>query len=81
MAHPTSDQVDWMRRLAEDLFAEYRRLVYLSDIIWPKGKVSQKYVGDPGGILCLLRRAENQRVENVVPGDSTIILPSREKKD
>jgi len=62
-------------------YAEYRRFVYLSDVVWLKGKVTRKYI-DSDGESCvdIETWAENQRGENVMPGRSTVILPSLEKK-
>jgi hypothetical protein len=59
-------------------FAEYRRFVYLSDVVWLKGKVTKKYVDDAGeSCVDIETWAENQRGENVMPGHSTVILPSK----
>ncbi len=59
-------------------YAEYRRFVYLSDVLWLKGKVTKKYI-DEAEEACvdIETHAENQRGEDVMPGHSTIILPSR----
>jgi len=59
-------------------YAEYRRFVYLSDVLWLKGKVTKKYM-DEAKEACvdIETHAENQRGEDVMPGHSTIILPSR----
>ncbi len=60
-------------------YAEYRRFVYLSDVVWLKGRVTKKYF-DENGEACVDMDtwAENQRGENVMPGHSTLILPSSE---
>jgi hypothetical protein len=59
-------------------FAEYRRFVYLSDVVWLKGRVTKKYIDDAGeSCVDIETWAENQRGENVMPGHSTVILPSR----
>jgi hypothetical protein len=61
-------------------YAEYRRFVYLSDVLWLKGKVIKKYIDEAGeSCVDIETSAENQRGEDVMPGHSTIILPSREK--
>ncbi|BBO72630.1 acyl dehydratase [Desulfosarcina widdelii] len=61
-------------------FAEYRRFVYLSDVIWLKGKVTKKYLDEQEEFCVDVETwAENQRGENVMPGHSTVILPSKEK--
>ena len=59
-------------------FAEYRRFVYLSDVVWLKGRVTKKYIDDAGeSCVDIETWAENQRKENVMPGHSTVVLPSR----
>jgi len=67
----------WLKRS----YAEYRRFVYFSDVVWVKGKVSKKYV-DKDGEYCvdIETNAVNQRGEEVMPGWAIIALPSREKK-
>lgn len=61
-------------------YAEYRRFVYLSDVVRLKGKVTRKYLDENGEACVEIETwAENQRGENVMPGHSTVILPSREK--
>ena len=62
-------------------YAEYRKFVYHSDVVWLKGKVVKKYV-DQDGECCVdvQTSALNQRGEETMPGISTIALPSREKK-
>ena len=61
-------------------YAEYRKFVYLSDVVWLKGKVTKKYF-DSDGEPCvdLETSAVNQRQENTMPGHSTVVLPSKEK--
>lgn len=63
-------------------YVEYRRFVYLSDVVWLKGQVVRKYV-DGNGEHCvdIETRAVNQRGEDTAPGHSTVILPSRETGD
>lgn len=63
----------------KNCFAEYRRFVYLSDVIWLKGKVTKKYIDEEGEYCVDIETwAENQRKENVMPGHSTVVLPSKE---
>jgi hypothetical protein len=59
---------------------ELRRHVFLSDIVRLKGKISKKYK-DENGECCvdIETEAMNQRKENVMPGQATVILPSREE--
>ena len=61
-------------------YAEYRRFVYFSDVVWFKGKVTKKYV-DENGEYCVdvETHGVNQRGEDTVPGFSTVILPNRKK--
>jgi acyl dehydratase len=58
--------------------AEYRRFVYLSDVIWVKGRVVNKCL-DQDGEHCveIATSAMNQRGEDVMPGMATVALPSR----
>jgi acyl dehydratase len=60
-------------------YAEYRKFVYLSDAVWLKGKVTEKFM-DENGEPCVRieTSATNQRGENTMPGYSVVILPSRE---
>lgn len=65
----------WLRRD----YAEYRQFVYLSDAVWFKGKVTKKYI-DENGEHCvdIETHGINQRGEDVIPGEATVMLPSRE---
>ena len=58
-------------------YVEYRGFVYLSDVVKLQGRVTKKY-RDENGEYCLdiKTRALNQRGEDVMPGSSTVILPS-----
>lgn len=60
--------------------AQYRRFVYHSDVIWFHGKVTKKYI-DENDEYCVDIETDgtNQRGENTIPGNATVILPSREK--
>lgn len=66
----------WLKRN----YAEYRKFVYFSDVVRITGKVVKKYV-DENGEHCvdIHSHGVNQRGEDVIPGYSTVILPSREK--
>jgi acyl dehydratase len=59
-------------------YAEYRNFVYLSDVVWIRGKITRKYV-DENGEYCvdIESTAVNQRGEDTMPGRATVILPSR----
>ena len=66
----------WLKRCR----TEYRKFVYHSDVVWLKGRTTKKYV-DKDGDYCvdIETNALNQRGEEVMPGQATIALPSREK--
>lgn len=53
----------------------------LSDVLWIKGKIQDKYL-DENGEHCvdIETSAINQHDEEVMPGDATVVLPSRERK-
>lgn len=72
---------DWMgdEGWLKTNYAEYRKFVYWSDVLWIKGKVSRKYI-DENGEYCvdIETNAINQRGEDTMPGRGTVILPSRE---
>jgi acyl dehydratase len=60
---------------------EFRRFVYFADVVHLDGKVTNKYVDDNGeSCIDIETTAINQRNEMVMPGNATVILPSREKK-
>ncbi len=58
--------------------AEYRRFVFLSDVIRFKGKVTRKYVDEEGEpVVEIETNTYNQRGENVLIGKATVVLPSK----
>lgn len=64
----------WLKRN----YAEYRKFVYLSDVVWITGKVIKKYIDDDGEhCVDIKTSATNQRGEEVMPGDSTVVLPRK----
>lgn len=67
----------WLKRS----YVEYRKFVYLSDVVRLKGKVKKKYI-DSEGDYCveIERHAINQRGEDVMPGYAIVALPSKDKK-
>ncbi len=66
----------WIKRS----YAEYRKFVYLSDAVYVKGKVTKKYFDDNGeACVDVDTCAINQRGEDTMPGNSTLVLPSRDK--
>jgi acyl dehydratase len=60
-------------------YAQYRKFVFFSDTVWFTGKVVKKYV-DEDGEYCvdIETHGFNQRGEDTVPGQSTVVLPSRD---
>jgi acyl dehydratase len=67
----------WLKRC----YANYRRFAYLSDVLWIKGKITEKYVGEDGEYTVNIETsALNQRGEETMPGKATIVLPSRTEK-
>ncbi len=68
----------WLKRSN----VQYRGIINFSDVVWCKGKVRKKYFDEnEEPCIDIETGVVNQRGENVVPGSSTIILPSREKKN
>jgi acyl dehydratase len=65
----------WIKRS----YTEYRKFVYLSDVVWLKGKITQKYIDEAGEHCVRIERsAINQRNENVMPGYVVVALPSKQ---
>ena len=65
----------WIKKSA----AVYRRFIYLSDVVWIKGKVTRKYVDEQGEYCVDIESTTiNQRGEDTMPGSNTVIFPSRE---
>jgi acyl dehydratase len=67
----------WLKRS----YTEYRKFVYLSDVVRLKGKITKKYI-DSDGDCCIEieRHAVNQREEDVMPGYAIVALPSKDNK-
>lgn len=62
-------------------YAEYRKFVYWSDVVWFRGKVTKKYVDEDGEyVVDVETHGINQRGEDTIPGNSTVCLPSREHR-
>ncbi len=62
--------------------AEYRKFVYLSDVIELSGEVTGKRVDADGEKVVDVRTvARNQRDETVMPGSAVIALPTRDGAD
>lgn len=65
----------WLKRSR----AEYRKFVYLSDVVWFKGKVTKKYMDEDGEYAVDIEiHGVNQRGEDTIPGTATVVLPSRD---
>jgi len=61
-------------------YAEYRRFVYHSDVVWIKGKIKEKFIdGEGEHCVKIETTAINQRGEEVMPGYGIVAIPSREK--
>jgi len=59
--------------------AQYRKFVYLSDVIDLTGEVTDKGVDSEGEHLVHIRTAaRNQRGETVMPGSAVVALPTRD---
>jgi acyl dehydratase len=64
----------WLKRS----YAEYRKFVFLSDVVRLKGRVTKKYIDEDGDhCLEIERQAVNQRGEDVMPGYAIVALPMR----
>lgn len=60
--------------------AEYRKFVYLSDVLWITGEVTDKFVDDDGEhCVTIETHAKNQRDEDAMPGSAVVALPSKTK--
>lgn len=66
----------WLKRA----YCEYRGFFYFGDVMWLRGKVTKKYI-DEKGEACVDIEAWtlNQRRENIMPGNATVVLPSRDR--
>ncbi len=58
--------------------SEYRKFVYLSDVVELRGTVTGKRIDDDGeSVVDIETTAVNQRGEKVMPGSAVIALPTR----
>jgi acyl dehydratase len=65
----------WLKRS----YAEYRKFVFLSDVVRLKGKVRKKYIDNEGDYCVEIERhAVNQRGDDVMPGYAVVALPSKD---
>lgn len=68
----------WLKRSE----AEYRRFVYLSDVVRITGRVVKKYQDEKGEYCVDIEtHGINQRNEDVMPGKATVILPSKREPE
>lgn len=66
----------WLKRS----YAKYSGMVFLGDAVWITGKVTKTYIDEDGECCAdVATAARNQRGDNVMPGNATIVLPSRER--
>jgi acyl dehydratase len=66
----------WLKKC----YAKYTKFVYLSDVLWLRGKVTKKFTDEDGEYCVEIETTtKNQRGEEVMPGRSTVVLPSRGK--
>jgi hypothetical protein len=64
----------WLKRS----YCEFRRFVYFSDVVWLRGKITEKFVDDENECCVKIETtATNQRGEEVMPGYAIVALPSR----
>lgn len=64
----------WLKRC----YAEYRSFVFLSDVVWLRGKVVHKYIDESNEYCVDIETSGfNQRGEDTIPGKATVILPSK----
>jgi len=57
---------------------EFRRFVYFSDVVWLRGKITEKFVDDANECCVKIETtATNQRGEEVMPGEAIVALPSK----
>jgi hypothetical protein len=59
------------------LRAEVRRFNIIGDTTWCKGRVVRKYVQDGEYLVDIECWGENQRGEITMPGEATVVLPSK----
>ncbi len=64
----------WLRKID----AQLRRFVYIGDVIWLKGKVTEKYIKDDECTLELDVWCEDHRGRNTAPAHAVVLLPSRQ---
>jgi acyl dehydratase len=76
LTHWCSD-AGWVKEVR----SEYRRFVYLSDVIELSGTITGKRIDADGeAVVDIETRAINQRGENVMPGHASVALPTRDDR-
>lgn len=63
------------------LDAQFRKISYLGDTTWCRGKVTNKYIKDGEYLVECDVWCENQKHEINTPGHATVVLPSRNTAD
>jgi acyl dehydratase len=64
----------WLKRS----YCEFRKFVYFSDVVWLKGKITEKFIDDSNECCVKIETAAiNQRDEEVMPGYAIVALPSK----
>lgn len=63
------------------LYAEVRRFNLVGDTTWCKGKVTRKYIENNEHLVDIECWGENQRGDITMPGQATVLLPSRNTRD
>ncbi len=59
-------------------FCQFRRFVYLSDVVWLKGFITEKFIDNVGECCVKVETTTtNQRGEEVMPGYAIVALPSK----
>jgi acyl dehydratase len=67
----------WIKRCS----AQYRRFVYLSDVVELRGEITSKRIDDDGErVVDISTAAVNHRGETVMPGTATVALPLRDEE-
>ena len=59
------------------MYAELRSFTLLGDTTWCKGKVVKKYIEDGEHLVDIDCWGVNQLGETSMPGNATVILPSK----
>ncbi len=64
----------WLKRS----YCEFRKFVYFSDVVWLRGKITEKFVSEDNECCVKIETTTiNQRSEEVMPGYAIVALPSK----